>query len=211
MLAQMWSSAGFRQLSPALTLGLVLLPMLGCSSRVLTDPPPPPPRAEVDAIPVEAGGYADAFAFAKELLRDRGFTLERIDAREGIIVGRGSNSAGMATPWFDHTATPGAFIDATLNRERRVAVISFSPAGWQASEPAPDLREHPGPLELDVDVAVERTYVPLRRPSTASVRLTGSATSPEFSTNGLQPAYGITDRSDVDYAKELAKLIRENL
>ncbi len=49
-------------------------------------------------VAVEA--YPAVFQAAKEQLRRAGFTLDRVDARAGVITTRAKPSSGFFTPWI---------------------------------------------------------------------------------------------------------------
>ena len=72
---------------------------------------------------VSAGGYARAFDAAKEVLREAGFELDRVDARAGVITTRSKGSAGIATPWVGDESTIEQEFDDLIHQQRRTAVV----------------------------------------------------------------------------------------
>lgn len=123
-----------------------LMVLVGCGSR-----------AVAPSFELSADDYAEAFDAARDVLRERGFELDRVDARAGVITTAPRASAGLATPWIQHSPTLREASGATLHPDRRMAIVSFAPVG--APSPVSDLREHDGGFLL----AVEAPKLRLRR------------------------------------------------
>ncbi|MEM1165124.1 MAG: hypothetical protein AAGI30_02410 [Planctomycetota bacterium] len=177
---------------------------MGCGSRLPTEPPPPLPE-EIGIRPVDLrpGDYADAFEIARDMLRDRGFVLARVDARQGVITTQPSSASGLATPWRRQTSGFNAAVDATLNRERRAVALRFRALDDQARPlSVEDLRQHGGVIQARFDVVVQRVYEAGRRVTPTSIRLTTRATDPAFpSPDG--DAFGSRSRGDESLSEAL--------
>jgi hypothetical protein len=125
---------------------------------------------------VSAEAYPAVFQAAKEELRRAGFTLDRVDARAGVITTRAKPSSGVFTPWIGDESTFGQEVETTLNHQRRIARVVFEPApgapadagedGAGADAPAPMT-----PMTLRVEVDIQRVDRPGVRPSSTSIRL----------------------------------------
>ena len=133
----------------------------------------------------DAAAYPRVFEAAKDELRARGFELDRVDARAGVITTSGMLSAGALTPWVGG-AGPSASIDDTFHRNERVVRVVFAratPEGtlsvdratWPGSGGAADLRLWPGAVTVRVEVDVFRSYEPGRRVDANSIRLAHDA------------------------------------
>jgi len=162
--------------------------------------------------------YDAAFNIARDELRDRHFDLARVDARAGIITTQASASAGLATPWIDHTDTLADSTESAAQRERRRVEVRFIPAGTssESAEPAPenpelDIRSQPGPYDVAVRVIIERVYQPGRRIDATSVRLSSFSQDPELVARGEQPAYAVEHREDPRLAGRIAHAIETSV
>ncbi len=157
-----------------MTAGVLLA---GCASVPEAAPSNP-------AITIEAGGYADAFDRAKEALRDTGFTLDRVDARAGLITTEPRASVGYTTPWVGHHANAGEAWLGFANREQRVAEIRFMPAD---GAPIDDLRSYEHQIAAEVVVIVERIEQPGRRIDASGVDFTHRSPGSVYGV-GINPA-----------------------
>jgi hypothetical protein len=179
-----------------LALGIVSFAGLiaaGCSSTG---------RARPDAtFPVTEAAYETTFAAARDVLRDAGFSLERVDAARGVITTLPRSSSGFATPWIDHATSPGDAAAATLHRERRFAEVRF--------ERAPSTQgADTGTILGRVEITIERLGAPGRKPEPTSIRL--SSTWTEGSRRGAAaatPFDSIATRPDPALAARLAAQI----
>ncbi len=138
------------------------------------------------AVLAPASRYAETFEAAKEELVSRGFALERVDARGGLIVSTPVSTAGLATPWTHTEIGAGAEVDSFLHRDRRRVTVLFEPADVDpAAAEQVDLRYYDGPIVARVSATRERMHRPGLRLSSAGVRLTsvsGAAEQPEVVT-----------------------------
>lgn len=163
--------------------------------------------------------YDAAFAAAREALRDYHFDLARIDARAGVITTQSASSAGLATPWINHTDTLGDATTGLTEFERRRVEVRFLPsdaaidAAGAATLPDPtkDVRTLGGPLTVDVHVVIERIYRPGRRPDATGVRLESRYEDPELIARGEQPRYAIDHRDDPRLAGRIASVIEKQI
>ena len=195
--------------TPALAVAAILLSTLpGCQARFGEAPPPVAPLPEspepLPSFTITGAQYAEAFDAAKGMLRDHRFQLDRIDARAGVITSRPASSAGYFTPWIRHTASTAEAVDASLNRERRIAAVGFAPADDSTVD---DLRSYQGDIAVTVGVAVERVLTPGARHTTTSIRLSSTYTNPAWLERDMQPHHAVFAGIDLP----LAERMRENL
>ncbi len=165
----------------------------GCASQ--------PPAATFE---VPAGAYANAFQSAKDALRDAAFELDRVDARDGVIVTAPRQWAGIATPWIPHSTGMRSSMEGLAHHERRYARVVFEPIGGASSEHGTDLREYDGKMNATVEVVVQRIYRPGRRVSPAGIRLTSTAVDPSLIERGMQPQFIEDQGQDAELAGRLA-------
>jgi len=148
-------------------------------------------------ISIPAAEYSDSFTAARDVLHSYRFTLDRIDARAGVLTTRPSASAGFFTPWSQQESTLSQEWEDTIHNQQRRVEIVFSPAlpaatttpdpstssaanpvtrepdlaPNQAREHASDLLEAPRDTNARVVVIVERIYQFGWRPNTKSTVL----------------------------------------
>lgn len=153
--------------------------------------------------PIVAGGYAEAFDEVKDVLRDQGFELERVDARAGIITTRPQSSSGFFTPWVTSERRLRDEVEASFHRQRRVATVRF--LGGEG-----DRRMVDGPLTIDVDVRVERVYQPGVRAVPTSVRLRHVSEDPRHGDVSAE-LFAVDEGADRALAAELNRRIVRRL
>lgn len=162
-----------------LTLGAVLV--VGCATKS-------------PDIEVPASDYPDTFAAARDVLHSYRFTLDRVDARAGVLTTQPKLSGGFLTPWSQLESTPSqSWEDTVHNQQRRVEIVfsatppptsipasNSSPAPDsteavlkpnQSRELATDLIEAPRDTNAHVRVSLERIYQYGWRPNTRSIYL----------------------------------------
>jgi len=133
-------------------------------------------------VQVPASEYAEAFTAARDVLHSYRFTLDRVDARAGVLTTHSSGSAGFFTPWSGQESTFGQEWENTIHDQQRRVEIVFSPSSTpeskevdlrpdQAREHASDLLETPRDTSAHVLVVVERIYQFGWRPNTKSTAL----------------------------------------
>lgn len=153
-----------------LALGLLAGVLLtGCSSV-----------ARSTTFVVDGAQYDQAFESAKDTVRAFGFELDRVDARGGVLTSRPRRSSGFATPWVPHPSDlSGAWRDL-LHGDARTVTIEFRPQAGTGPlrvrrDPRYDVREHAGPVQVRVDVVLEREQRSGLRADATSVRFLSSA------------------------------------
>ncbi|MBN8596854.1 MAG: hypothetical protein J0L78_04180 [Planctomycetes bacterium] len=158
----------FRNVSSSLLLSIGAAALVGCATHS-------------PDVPVPAAEYADAFTAARDVLHSYRFTLDRVDARAGVLTTHPSQSAGFFTPWSRNESTLGQEWEDTIHDQQRRVEIVFSPAiaestgpdlrTDQAREHASDLLEQPRDTTARVAVFIERIYQFGWRPNTKSTVL----------------------------------------
>jgi hypothetical protein len=155
---------------------------------------------------LEQGEYALAFDATKDELRRLGFTLDRIDARAGVITTEPRSSAGFATPWEQQETTSRQELENLLQRQRRRVEVRFVADSGNQSPPD-DLRQWAGPMHVDVRVGVERIYRFGLRVQPISVRMSSVARDPELMEIGAQPGIATPSGGDDFLAGRIASRI----
>jgi hypothetical protein len=178
-----------------------------------------PPLTTAPELLVEPGQYAAAFEAAKGALVERGYELERVDAREGVITSRPRTSAGLMTPWSsEHTSARQEVEDLVNDQERRVRV-TFIPAGGGtggdaaggAGAAAGDLRAAPGPTVARVEVAVDRVNHVGQRVEPTSIRLNSRYKDDELVQRQMYPQYAVPWTIDGPVSRALTRAILARL
>jgi hypothetical protein len=186
-----------------LILGLCLIGApLGCAKKR------EPLSAQAQVV---AGEYGVAFEAAKDELRRLGFSLDRIDARAGVITTQPKTSAGWATPWERVESTARQETDDLIHRQRRIVTVSFSPVSEGVQSSSEDLRRWTGPFRVDVRVAVERVYRFGMQLQPVSIRLSSVATDPDLRRRGAQPGLAVVSDNDEWLAGRIAGRIQREL
>lgn len=192
-------------------------------------------------VEVGAGSYAAAFDATREVLRSYRFTLERVDARAGVITTEARFSSGLATFWDPVQSDGGQELMETLNYEGRRARVVFSRPGSASAdggvlapgvgEETPqalrdegvmadgsvrptldeDLREEVGPLVMKVDVIVDRVQRPGRRVETSSMSRSTFTMDTALAERGMLPTYSVARTRDDKLAARLASEIRARM
>lgn len=179
----------------------------GCA----TGPSASPPESAV--VEVGAGEYARTFDAARRVLRDRGFILERVDARAGIITTQPKTTAGLVTPWDREQQSLSQEAEDFLQRQQRVVRVTFEPvavadpAADEASKPPENLNTSSTPLNMRVQVTIERISVPGRRLEPEAIKESSYAYDPALGARGMQPSYEVATRRDAAGERRLVELI----
>ncbi|TVQ76802.1 MAG: hypothetical protein EA380_08150 [Phycisphaeraceae bacterium] len=153
--------------------------------------------------------YARSFEAAKTVLRDADFELDRVDARAGIITTRPRSSAGLGTPWIDHTETLGDAVSDLMNSDRRIAVVRFLPGDAEGHSFRGDLRQFEGPLVAEVTVERERLYRPNRRTQSTSIRMRSTMIDPSLQDREMMPVFAAPLAADQRLAQRLSWRIED--
>lgn len=170
--------------------------------------------ADSATVQVGTGEYARTFDAARRVLRDRGFILERVDARAGIITTRPKTTAGLATPWDLEQQSLAQEAEDFLQRQQRVVRVTFEPvAGADASpeggsQPPANLSTGSTPLTMRVQVTIERISVPGRRLEPEAIKESTYAYDPALGARGMQPSYDVATRRDAAGERRLIELIQ---
>jgi len=181
----------FRGFSIALLAACVLG---GCSSS-----------SPVQTFEIPAGQYAAAFDATRDVLRDRRFVLDRVDAGEGVVTSLPKPTSGLATPWdADQSAFADEVEDLVHAQQRRVRVSFVSQAGdgTDFSNAACVGR---------VDVVLERMHLVGWQPSGKAILHSGFATDPVAQAEGRAARYEVPIARDDALAARIARDIRDRL
>lgn len=180
-------------------------------------------------------GESGAFDLARDVLREEGFMLDRVDAAAGVITTRPKTTAGVATPWDSEQSSAEQEIDDLANRQQRTVRITFEPvdrptplataaasgvaaATSEAPEPVADevgwsdlrqtsLSQIGGEMRMSVRVIVERLNRPGWRVNPVSVRLSTYAIDTDLRQRGLSYQYAVARNNDVELSERLANEI----
>lgn len=188
----------------------MVVPLVGCSST----------QRPSDLV-IPATQYEAAFESARELLIERGFELERVDASRGVISTKPIESAGLFTPFDQRQSSLRQELDDTLNHQRRTVRVEFSPVVPDAIEPRIDPPAPAAPIgdesRLDRELVARFSVVIERRTGAdrvvepESVRL-GSRPRDRLLRDRRIPLVGFAPaREDRLYAGRLATALAERL
>jgi hypothetical protein len=168
------------------------------------------PRSTENAIfTVPADQYAAAFEAAREVLLRYRFTLERVDAAQGVITTRPRESSGLASPWDSEFTTIGQEIEDVAHRQQRAVRIAFDPPETQpTSQPT---AETPQLRRARVEVWIERWYVKGQRPSSRAILFSTPTTDPIASRKGMPSEFPVATSRDEVLAARLARDIGDRL
>ena len=162
------------------------------------------PTAYTGVTSATASDYPLAFEATKDVLREMGFELDRIDASAGVITTRARTGSGRATPWVP-SETP---VRDLAQRDRRRATVTFAPA---AGERPDDLRAYDGAIDIAWVIEVERVYVPGRRPSPTSVRQGGTWRDRDLPVAGEQSRFATIVENDDELAARGVRDVLERM
>lgn len=107
-------SISIRCLRPLTGAGIVASLLGGCA-------------AQSPDLFVPASDYSATFAAARDVLHSYRFTLDRVDARSGIVTTTSKPSAGFFTPWDTEQSTLSQEWEDTINKQQRRVEIVFTP------------------------------------------------------------------------------------
>jgi hypothetical protein len=182
---------------PCAALVLVLV-LAGCTA---------PPVTTAPELLVEPGQYAAVFEAAKGALVERGYELDRVDARQGVITSRPRTSAGFMTPWSSERTSARQEVEDLVNDQQRRVRVTFVPAG----EAVEDLRAAAGPTVARVEVAVDRINHPDQRVEPTSIRLNSRYRDQELVSRQMWPQYEVPWTLDGPVAVALTNAILARL
>ncbi|MFI4898123.1 MAG: hypothetical protein ACIARR_09880 [Phycisphaerales bacterium JB059] len=171
------------------------------------------------SVDLEPGAYARAFDETRDLLLARQFTLERVDARAGVITTQPKPTAGLATPWDTEQSSLGQEVEDLMNQQERQVRVVFAPASdASAPEPTPgpadapvDLRDAAGPLVARFEVSLLRVSVPGARIEPSVISLSSRTVDPALRERGVGPRDRIAIAQDPELSARLADDLRQRL
>jgi hypothetical protein len=150
--------------------------------------------------------YTAAFEAARDVLREYKFTLERVDAQQGIITTAPKDSAGLATPWDTQQTHLSQDISDFVNHQQRRVRVTFpqNTAVGGSGEVTSDRL-------VQVEVYVDRLHSPgLRVPSRAPTLLSISR-DPVANARGVAYQYPVTRQRDGELEKRIADRVQKRL
>ena len=160
---------------------------------------------------IEPGRYAATFDQSRDVLRDLGFILDRVDAQQGVIATMPKGTGGLATPWDQEQSGLGDRAADAVQKHRRVVRIEFAPAGIEpGSAEVRDLRTDKRPLEAQVSVTVYQINQPGWRLNTQAILESTYTHDPQLDARGMG-VYSVAVRRDDDLARRIAERVRERL
>ena len=160
---------------------------------------------------VESGQYGAAFDGSRDVLRDLGFILDRVDAQQGVIATLPKGTGGIATPWDREQSGLGDRLEDAVQRQRRVVRIEFAPAGIEpGSEEVRDLRLDQRALDAQVSVTVYRVNQPGWRLNTQAILESTYTRDPRLDERSMG-LYSVAARRDDELARRIAERVRERL
>lgn len=182
-----------------------------------------PPQDLITSRIIAPGAYSGeggVFDLARDVLREEGFILDRVDAAAGVITTRAKTTAGIATPWDSEQSSAEQELDDLANRQQRTVRITFEPAravdhaGTTETfdeTGAADLRQGTlgvegatGEVRMSVRVVVERLQRPGWRVNPVSVRLSTYCIDTDLQQRGLSYQFAVARGEDIELARRLA-------
>lgn len=164
-------------------------------------------NAAGSTLPVAAGRYDTTFNAARQVLRDRGFILERVDAHDGVITTQPKTTAGLLTPWDLEQQTFGQEVEDLFERQQRVVRITFDPPEPPESAPAATSAAPAVERTMRVQVTIQRVHIPGRKLEPEAVSQTSYYYDPELGARAMQPSYAVAYKEDRLLEARLTELI----
>lgn len=111
---------------------------------------------------LDSSRYARAFEATKRVLRDERFTIDRVDARAGVITTRPKSSGGLLTAWDGEQSDFGDELEDAANFQQRRVRVVFEPYDPSAPPPPTDdeIDDQPGPPVIVPESAKAATNTP---------------------------------------------------
>lgn len=185
----------------------------GCAKQSGTTAPDDAQTAAASGatLHIEAGRFAIAFDESRDVLRDLGFILDRVDGQLGVITTQPKGTGGIATPWDQEQSGIGDRLEDAVQKHRRVVRIEFAPAGMEpGSVEIGDLRAEQRPLDAHVAVTMYRTHQPGWRLNSQAVLESSYTHDPQLDERGMSQ-YSVAIRQDDELARRIVDRIRERL
>ena len=196
--------------------GVISALVSGCVS---TRPVADVGRSGSNRFAIPAGSYTDAFSATREVLLGLGLTLDRIDARAGVLTTKPNESGGLATPWDRVQSDLRGEIADAAHPQRRVVRVRFVPRSEVDVLPgdAPGLQIAGGPLPESlvarseredlvglVRVTIEREYEPYWRPSAVDSGRSSHARDPSLRSRGMSRSFAVPVVRDAKLEQRIA-------
>ena len=181
---------------------------LACSLAALPACTTVPDNAGTFAVP--AGDYTQAFNAARDVLIDRHFVVERVDAAGGVITTEPRQGAGLLTPWDASQSSTGQEFEEFVHQHEREVRVRFVPQGTDDAGSTP-LTQTATPLTAEVEVLVYRRRWPGWRLETESPRTSTRTTNMVDARHGVAGPYRTAVERDRDLEKRLAAEIAQRL
>lgn len=157
-------------------------------------------------------GYAAVFEAARDVLRDEGFILERVDAAEGVITTRVKTTAGVFTPWDREQSTAGQEVEDLMQRQQRVVRVTFVGAAGEGEGAAAGGAEAGARFDrMRVEVVVQRVQIPGRKLEPEAIQQSSYWFDPDMGTRGMQPQFAVAEKQDRLLAERITRKVRERV
>lgn len=164
-------------------------------------------------VTVPPGRGIEAFQIAREALREEGFTLDRVDAPQGVLTTLPRVTEGLGRPWAPPTDSPLQDVVQKQGRTIRVVIrpASAPSQAFNADDTTFNLTNSTDELALQITATVERLTRPTRRLSPDGVRLLSPAVNPVLAQQGIAAGYNVEIRTDPTTQQRLARIIEAAL
>ncbi len=174
----------------------LVLGVAGCAGHTHRDGEPA--ASAVVTLDLQGADVSRVFDAARESLMEYRFSLDRVDARRGVITTHPKRTAGLATPWDQEQSGLDQEWEDLLNEQRRIVRIDFDQDGDRYSA-------------LQIQVEVVRTHRPGWRIETESVRLSEHARIRDRDGELMPMSFGEVIGLDTRFAQRLAESISARL
>jgi hypothetical protein len=160
---------------------------------------------------VEPGKFAVAFDESRDVLRDLGFLLDRVDGQLGVITTQPKGTGGILTPWDQEQSGIDDRLEDAVHKHRRVVRIEFAPEGAEpGSADIHDLRTEPRPMDARIAVTVYRLHQPGWRLNSQAILESSYSQDPQLNERGMG-LYSVAIRQDDDLARRIVQEVRERM
>ena len=160
---------------------------------------------------VERGRFAAAFDQSRDVLRDLGFILDRVDGQLGVITTHPKGTGGLATPWDQEQSGLGDRLEDAVEKHRRVVRIEFVPEGLEpGSAEILDLRTDQRAIEARVGVTIYRAHQPGWRLNPQAILESSYTHDPQLDARGMG-LYSVALRQDEELARRIVERVRARL
>lgn len=190
----------------------VALTACGCAKQTATGEHASDATTATGAtLHIESGRFAAAFDQSRDVLRDLGFILDRVDGQLGVITTQPKGTGGLATPWDQEQSGLGDRMEDAVQKHRRVVRIEFAPEGIEpGSAEIRDLRTEQRPIDARVAVTLYRLHQPGWRLNPQAILESSYTRDPQLDARGMG-SYSVAIRQDDDLARRIVERLRERL